>query len=72
MAAFMDAQDRLIGKLGPHVLPGRRQIGKLRQYVQLREDFFNDLGSGRPTLDPWGIGLDARRDETGLKITYQF
>jgi Protein of unknown function (DUF1302) len=40
--------------------------------VQLRENFFNDLGSGRPTLDPWGIGLDARRDETGVKITYQF
>jgi hypothetical protein len=40
--------------------------------LQLREDFFNDLGSGRPTLDPWAIGLDARRDETVVKVTYQF
>ncbi|HSQ01160.1 MAG TPA: DUF1302 family protein [Candidatus Dormibacteraeota bacterium] len=41
--------------------------------VQLRENFYNDLGSGRPSLDPWGAGgLNARRDETGLKITYQF
>ncbi len=41
--------------------------------VQLRENFYNDLGSGRVTLDPWGAGgLNARRDETGLKITYQF
>jgi hypothetical protein len=39
---------------------------------ELREDFFNDLGSGRTTLDPWAIGLDARRDETVLKVTYQF
>jgi hypothetical protein len=41
--------------------------------VQLRENFYNDLGSGRPSLDPWGAGgLNARRDETGLKVTYQF
>lgn len=41
--------------------------------VQLRENFYNDLGSGRPSLDPWGAGgLNARRDETGIKITYQF
>jgi len=41
--------------------------------VQLRENFYNDLGSGRPSLDPWGAGgLNARRDETGVKVTYQF
>lgn len=41
--------------------------------VQLRENFYNDLGSGRVSLDPWGAGgLNARRDETGIKITYQF
>jgi hypothetical protein len=41
--------------------------------VQLRENFYNDLGSGRPSLDPWGAGgLNARRDESGIKITYQF
>ena len=41
--------------------------------LQLRENFYNDLGSGRPSLDPWGAGgLNARRDETGVKLTYQF
>jgi hypothetical protein len=40
---------------------------------QLQMKFFNDLGSGRTTLDPWGVGgLNARRDEVGLKVTYQF
>ncbi len=41
--------------------------------LQLRQNFYNDLGSGTPSLDPWGAGgLNARRDETGIKITYQF
>ncbi len=40
--------------------------------TQLRAGFLNDLGSGRVTLDPWAIGLSARRDEVGLKLTYQF
>ena len=40
--------------------------------AEVRGNFFNDLGSGRGTLDPWGLGLDARRDETQLKLTYQF
>jgi len=41
--------------------------------VQFREAFYNDLGSGRVSLDPWGAGgLNARRDETGIKVTYQF
>jgi hypothetical protein len=41
--------------------------------TQLRLNFYNDLGSGTPSLDPWGAGgLNARRDELGLKITYQF
>jgi hypothetical protein len=41
--------------------------------VQPQMKFFNDLGSGRPSLDPWGAGgLNARRDEVGLKVTYQF
>jgi hypothetical protein len=41
--------------------------------IQLRENFYNDLGSGRPSLDPWGAGgLNARRDETGIKVTLQF
>jgi hypothetical protein len=41
--------------------------------LQLRENFYSDLGSGRPSLDPWGAGgLNARRDETGIKITYQY
>ncbi len=41
--------------------------------MQGRQNFYNDLGSGRPSLDPWGAGgLNARRDELGLKVTYQF
>jgi Protein of unknown function (DUF1302) len=40
---------------------------------QPQAKFFNDLGSGRASLDPWGAGgLNARRDEVGLKVTYQF
>jgi len=41
--------------------------------LQLRENFYNNLGSGTVSIDPWGAGgLNARRDETGVKITYQF
>ena len=41
--------------------------------IQVRENFYNDLGSGGTSLDPWGAGgLNARRDEVGLKVTYQF
>jgi len=41
--------------------------------IQPQAKFFNDLGSGRPSLDPWGAGgLNARRDEVGFKVTYQF
>jgi hypothetical protein len=41
--------------------------------VQPQLKFFNDLGSGRPSLDPWGAGgLNARRDEVGVKVTLQF
>jgi hypothetical protein len=40
--------------------------------VQPQAKFFNDLGSGRPSLDPWGVGQLGRRDEVGFKVTYQF
>ncbi len=41
--------------------------------IQGRANFYSDLGSGDTSLDPWGAGgLNARRDEVGLKITYQF
>ena len=41
--------------------------------IQGRANFYSDLGSGRNSLDPWGAGgLNARRDEVGLKITWQF
>ena len=40
--------------------------------VQTQAKFFNDLGSGRPSLDPWGVGQLGRRDEVGFKVTYQF
>jgi hypothetical protein len=41
--------------------------------LQGRVNFYNDLGSGTPSLDPWGAGgLNARRDEVGFKLTYQF
>jgi hypothetical protein len=41
--------------------------------LQPQMKFFNDLGSGKPSLDPWGAGgLNARRDEVGIKVTYQF
>ncbi|MFN8640647.1 MAG: DUF1302 family protein [Candidatus Binatia bacterium] len=38
-----------------------------------RANFYSDLGSGVTSLDPWGAGgLNARRDEVGVKLTYQF
>lgn len=41
--------------------------------LQGRANFYSDLGSGRSSLDPWGAGgLNARRDEVGAKITWQF
>ena len=41
--------------------------------IQPQAKFFNNLGSGTPSLDPWGAGgLNARRDEIGFKVTYQF
>ncbi|MBX3028004.1 hypothetical protein KF840_24210 [bacterium] len=41
--------------------------------LQGRANFYSDLGSGRTSLDPWGAGgLNARRDEVGVKITWQF
>ncbi|HSP99526.1 MAG TPA: DUF1302 family protein [Candidatus Dormibacteraeota bacterium] len=41
--------------------------------IQGRANFYSDLGSGVNSLDPWGAGgLNARRDEVGLKVTYQF
>ena len=41
--------------------------------IQGRANFYSDLGSGQNSLDPWGAGgLNARRDEVGLKLTYQF
>ena len=36
--------------------------------IQGRANFYNDLGSGSNSLDPWGAGgLNARRDEVGLR-----
>ena len=41
--------------------------------IQGRANFYSDLGSGRNSIDPWGAGgLNARRDEVGVKLTYQF
>jgi hypothetical protein len=39
----------------------------------IQEKYFTDLHGGPPSLDPWGVGgLNHRRDETILKLTYQF
>jgi hypothetical protein len=39
----------------------------------IQEKYFTDLHGGPPSLDPWGVGgLCARRDETILRMTYQF
>jgi hypothetical protein len=41
--------------------------------TQFRLNLYSDLGSHQASLDPWGAGgLNARRDEIGVKITYQF
>jgi hypothetical protein len=42
--------------------------------VQLRQNYYGTFGGGMgPRLDPWGAGgLLNQRDETGLRITYQF
>ncbi|MEO8603613.1 MAG: DUF1302 family protein [bacterium] len=41
--------------------------------TQFRLNLYSDLGSHQTSLDPWGAGgLNARRDEVGVKITYQF
>ncbi len=41
--------------------------------IQLRQNFYTNFGASRASIDPWGAGgLLARRDETGLKVTYQF
>jgi hypothetical protein len=41
--------------------------------IQGRANFYSNLGSGNNSLDPWGAGgHNARRDEVGLKNTYQF
>lgn len=41
--------------------------------IQGRANFYSDLGSGDTSLDPWGAGgLNARRDEVGVKVTWQF
>jgi hypothetical protein len=39
----------------------------------LQQKFFYKYGSKAPSDDPWGAGgRNARRDETGVKVTYQF
>lgn len=41
--------------------------------TQFRLNLYSDLGSHQTSLDPWGAGgLNARRDEIGFKVTYQF
>lgn len=41
--------------------------------IQGRANFYSNLGSQRPSLDPWGAGgLNSRRDELGMKVTWQF
>jgi hypothetical protein len=41
--------------------------------IQGRANFYSTLGSGKTSIDPWGAGgLNARRDEVGVKLTYQF
>jgi hypothetical protein len=41
--------------------------------TQFRLNLYSDLGSHKTSIDPWGAGgLNARRDEVGVKITYQF
>jgi uncharacterized protein DUF1302 len=41
--------------------------------ITLQQKFFTDFGSNVPSDDPWGAGGRLhRRDESGVKITYQF
>jgi Protein of unknown function (DUF1302) len=41
--------------------------------ITLQQKFFTTYGSKYPSDDPWGAGgRNARRDETGVKVTYQF
>ncbi|MBI3782543.1 MAG: hypothetical protein HY270_03980 [Deltaproteobacteria bacterium] len=41
--------------------------------IQLQQKYFMQYGSGLPSNDPWFAGgRFSRRDETGVKITYQF
>jgi hypothetical protein len=40
--------------------------------VQPQAKFFSNLGLGKASLDPWGVGQLVGRDEIGFKITYQF
>lgn len=41
--------------------------------VSFTQRFFTDFGAGFPSNDPWFIGGRMhRRDETGVKITYQY
>jgi uncharacterized protein DUF1302 len=41
--------------------------------ITFQQKFFMTYGSGAPSDDPWGAGgRNARRDETGIKLTYQF
>ena len=41
--------------------------------IQLNQKFFTDFGANVPSNDPWYAGgRFHRRDETGIKLTYQF
>jgi hypothetical protein len=41
--------------------------------LQLRENLYTTFGSNETSLDPWGVGgLNARRDETGVVLRFQF
>lgn len=42
-------------------------------FVTLQQRYFTDFGADVPSNDPWFAGgRNHRRDETGLKLTYQF
>lgn len=40
--------------------------------ITLSQRYFMKYGGSGPSGDPWFLGRLARRDETGLKLTYQF
>lgn len=40
--------------------------------ITLSQRFFTTYGSRAVSDDPWFVGRQARRDETGIKLTYQF